>query len=73
MAVLKGLVVGLIIGIGAGLWLGVNLGRDKPLLSNPFAEPTLQDSLSRSAGDLKDKGTELMEQGRHAVEKQMDH
>ena len=40
---LRGLAVGLLIGGLTGLWLGINIGKDQPLFSNPFAEsPALQ-------------------------------
>ena len=33
---------GIIIGLILGLWFGVNMGKNKPLFSNPFAEEDLQ-------------------------------
>lgn len=41
--VLRGFALGLLIGGLVGLWLGINIGKDQPLFSNPFAEsPALQ-------------------------------
>ncbi|MFA7557936.1 MAG: hypothetical protein WCZ20_09095 [Hydrogenophaga sp.] len=34
----------------AGMWMGANLARDKPLLSNPFAEKTITEK-ARDAAD----------------------
>lgn len=35
-----------------GLWLGVNIGRDQPLFSNPFAEKTLQEKIKGATTDI---------------------
>lgn len=59
----KIILVSLLIGLLAGLALGVNIGRDKPLLSNPFAR---QESLLDKAKRL---GSETLEQGGKALEK----
>ncbi len=52
------LVVGLLIGLG----LGVNIGRDKPLLSNPCSRETLAEQAKRL-------GAETLEHGGKAIEK----
>ena len=57
-----GLVLGLLIGLLIGLALGVNIGRGKPLLSNPFAKESLVDR-------AKQLGNETLEQGGKALEK----
>ncbi|HKJ08397.1 MAG TPA: YtxH domain-containing protein [Gammaproteobacteria bacterium] len=72
MRTFKYLVLGLIIGTAVGLWLGVNLGKGKPLLSNPFNGPTLRQSLEQSGTRLKDKSEQLFEQGKNAVQDQMN-
>ncbi len=59
----KIILVSLLVGLLAGLALGVNIGRDKPLLSNPFAR---QESLLDKAKRL---GSETLEQGGKALEK----
>ena len=52
----------LVIGFLIGIALGVNIGRDKPLLSNPFEKATLGDR-------VKQLGSETLEQGGKALEK----
>ncbi len=52
----------LMIGVLIGMALGVNIGRNKPLLSNPFA----QESLVERAKEL---GSETLEQSGKALEK----
>lgn len=51
-----------VIGLLIGLALGVNIGRDKPLLSNPFAQDTLADQFKRL-------GSETLQQSGKALEK----
>ncbi|MBI5663698.1 MAG: hypothetical protein HZC49_01225 [Nitrospirae bacterium] len=64
------LIIGLVIGALLGLWLGVNIGRERPLYSNPFKKESLHerfkkagrgffnsagDAIKESADDLRDK------------------
>lgn len=44
-------VTGLIVGVLIGLWLGVNIGKDKPLLSNPLEEPELVEQVKKQASE----------------------
>jgi hypothetical protein len=47
--------IGAVVGLVVGLWFGVNIGQDRPLWSNPFAEPTLQQKAKGTVMDaLKD-------------------
>ncbi|MDH4233772.1 MAG: hypothetical protein OEV15_01375 [Gallionella sp.] len=62
MKQLKTILIGLIIGTLIGLALGVNIGREKPLLSNPFAKESLTDRVKRL-------GNETLEQSGKALEK----
>ncbi len=59
---LKIILISLLIGLLAGLALGVNIGRDKPLLSNPFAKESLVERAKRL-------GNETLEQSGKALEK----
>jgi len=62
---LKMLFIGVCIGTLIGLWLGVNIGRDRALLSNPFAERSLQESLKNTGkgiGALLEKGGQSLQQ-----------
>ncbi|HAF45997.1 MAG: hypothetical protein Q7U94_03005 [Sideroxyarcus sp.] len=60
---LKTIFISLIIGVLIGMALGVNIGREKPLLSNPFAK---QESLLDKAKRL---GSETVEESGKALEK----
>ncbi|MBI4808530.1 MAG: hypothetical protein HY799_06265 [Nitrosomonadales bacterium] len=60
---IKTILVSLILGVLIGMALGVNIGRDKPLLSNPFAK---QESLLDKARRL---GSETVEESGKALEK----
>ena len=41
MKQIKVILISLVIGVLIGMALGVNIGREKPLLSNPFAKESL--------------------------------
>ena len=56
------ILISLAIGALIGMALGINIGREKPLFSNPFAEESLVDR-------VKDLGSETLEQGGKALEK----
>lgn len=56
------ILISLVIGICIGMALGINIGREKPLLSNPFVEESLVDR-------VKDLGSETLEQSGKALEK----
>lgn len=58
----KWVLLSLLVGVLIGLALGVNIGRDKPLLSNPFAKDTLSDQFKRL-------GSETLQQSGKALEK----
>jgi len=60
MNMVNGLIIGLLLGLGAGLWMGVNIGRDVPLSSNPFKEPTAAETFSDKAGRIYDKTREAI-------------
>ena len=58
----KWVLLSLLVGMLIGLALGVNIGRDRPLLSNPFAKDTLSDQFKRL-------GSETLQQSGKALEK----
>ncbi len=47
-----------------GMWFGVNIARDKPLLSNPFAEKGMRDK-------AKDTAKELLQESKEAIKKSL--
>jgi len=66
---IKGIIFGLVIGIPLGLWFGFNLGKDRPLLSNPFSEDTIKDTIKRTGEDLIEKSGEVLEKSGQALQK----
>ena len=62
MKQIKIILVSLAIGMLVGMALGVNIGRENPLLSNPFAKESLTDR-------VKQLGSETLEQSGKALEK----
>lgn len=55
MKSLKPLLLGVILGLLIGLWMGVNIGKEKALFSNPFAERGLQDKIKSTVGEGVEK------------------
>jgi hypothetical protein len=62
MRQIRNVVVSMIVGVLIGMALGVNIGRDKPLLSNPFEKESLVDR-------AKQLGSETLEKSGKALEK----
>ncbi|WP_283745650.1 hypothetical protein [Sideroxydans sp. CL21] len=62
MKQLKAILIGLVIGVFIGMALGINIGRDRPLFSNPFAKESLVDR-------AKQLGSETLEKSGKALEK----
>ena len=58
---IKIILISVIIGVAIGLWLGVNIGRETPLLSNPFYKETLNERLKRISGETLEKGGRALE------------
>lgn len=62
MKQLSTILISLMIGAFIGMAIGINMGRGKPLLSNPFSEDSLVER-------VKDLGSETLEQSGKALEK----
>jgi uncharacterized protein YxeA len=58
---IKIILIGIIIGAAIGLWLGVNIGREAPLLSNPFYKETITDKMKRLSGETLEKSGKALE------------
>ncbi len=58
----KVVLISFVIGVLIGMALGVNIGRERPLLSNPFARESLVDR-------AKQLGSETLEKSGKALEK----
>jgi hypothetical protein len=56
MKKIRKLIIGFIIGVIIGMWFGVNIGKDRSIFSNPFAEPGLQARLKQTGGEVLEKG-----------------
>ncbi len=41
--------------IVVGMWMGINIAKNKPLFSNPFAEQDIRDRATGAAKDLLDE------------------
>ncbi|MFO8024029.1 hypothetical protein [Thiohalophilus sp.] len=61
MKKLKLILFGIIIGLAVGMWFGVNIGKGKPILSNPFDGPTLQQRLQESTGEAMERAGKKVE------------
>ncbi|HHJ16819.1 MAG TPA: hypothetical protein ENJ80_09000 [Gammaproteobacteria bacterium] len=66
---IKGIIFGLVVGIPLGLWFGFNMGKDRPLLSNPFEEATLQEKIKATGDTLIEKSGEVLEKSGQALQK----
>ncbi|MEE8388887.1 MAG: hypothetical protein V3R65_09945 [Acidiferrobacterales bacterium] len=54
----KLLIFGIIVGAVLAFPLGINFGRDDPLLSNPFSNPTMQERVRYKARELANDARE---------------
>lgn len=61
MKTLKLLIIGFVIGGLVGLWFGVNIGKNKPLLSNPFEERSVTDKIKSNLGEGVEKAGKSIE------------
>ena len=68
---IKALILGAIIGLLIGLWVGVNIGKDKPVFSNPFNDASIQKKLKKSGDVILKKSGEALEQGGKAIKGQL--
>ena len=65
MKKLKFLLMGIVLGLLFGLWFGVNIGKQKPILSNPFEDKVLQEK-------AKETASEAIEDTKRALRKSLD-
>jgi len=68
MKQLKILLAGVVVGLLIGLALGVNIGREKPLLSNPFKKETFADRVKRLGNETLEKGGKALEKTGQALQ-----
>ena len=59
MKSLKIFLFGTLVGVLIGLWIGTNLGKNKPIWTNPFAKGSISEQLQKSRrtnfGEKRDK------------------
>lgn len=67
MKLISRIVIGIVIGLLFGLWFGVNIGKDKPIFSNPFEEQTIQGQIKKSSEKLLEKSGDVLEKGGKAL------
>ncbi|MCK5649181.1 MAG: hypothetical protein KAI22_09900 [Gammaproteobacteria bacterium] len=69
---MKDLLLGLLIGAIIGLWVGVNLGKDQPLMTNPFADKNSMTELNKKFDqlqqDISKKSKEIYNDSKKVVE-----
>jgi len=69
---MKDLLLGFLLGSIIGLWLGVNLGKDQPLLTNPFVDKSDMAEISKKfkamQKDVTEKSKVLYSDVKNAVE-----
>ena len=58
---LKSFVFGLILGLAVGLWFGMNIGKNRPLWSNPFGSMQVGKQIRQQSGDLLEKSGRMLE------------
>lgn len=70
--VLRSFAVGLLTGGLVGLWFGMNIGKDQPLLSNPFAEVPLAQKAGRAASGAVEGAKQGVEKAGRAAKSATD-
>jgi hypothetical protein len=69
MKQLKVVLLSMVLGVAIGLWFGVNIGREVPWYSNPFASrETLDQKIKRATGETLEKGGHALEQAGQALQ-----
>ena len=69
---LKTVLIGMVIGLAIGMALGFNMGRDKPLLSNPFEQETLGERIKRLSGETLEQGGKALEKTGEALQDKLE-
>ena len=61
MKQIRTIVISLVVGLLIGLALGVNIGREQPLLSNPFHKESLAEKARRLSGETLERGGKALQ------------
>jgi len=67
MKKIKMLLLGVVVGLLLGLWFGVNIGRDVPILSNPFNSHSIKEKIKETGESIMQKSGEAIESGGKAI------
>ncbi len=68
---LKTLSIGLIVGLVIGLGFGMNIGKGKPIFSNPFAGHALEKKLKKTGDDILEKSGKVLEKSGKNLQKKL--
>ena len=68
MKQIKTIVISLVVGLLIGLALGVNIGREQPLLSNPFHKETLAEKAKRIGGETLEQGGKALQEAGQSLQ-----
>ncbi|MBN1849957.1 MAG: hypothetical protein JW932_15395 [Deltaproteobacteria bacterium] len=60
--------IGLIVGMG----LGINIGKGKPLFSNPFTGQDLEKTIKKTGGEIIEKSGKALEESGKALQKEIE-
>jgi len=71
MKTIKFAILWLIVGVLLGMWFGVNIGRDKPIYSNPFEAKNLQEKFKQAGEGALEKSGEALENAGKAIQKSL--
>lgn len=48
--------------LSVGIWFGMNLAKEKPLLSNPFKDKSVQERAAATARDIYNESKDALQQ-----------
>ncbi|MBQ0753239.1 MAG: hypothetical protein KBT87_08900 [Gammaproteobacteria bacterium] len=67
MTKFKTLLIGTVIGLFFGLWGGVNIGKGKPLYSNPFSSASVSEQLKGASKTALRQSGEALEKAGESI------
>ena len=72
----KKYLIGLVFGLAIGLWFGVNIGKDRPVWSNPFEGENLaqkaKDKAQGMAHDAKEKAEDVVKESKKVLREKLE-
>lgn len=68
---MKKLLVGVLIGLVLGLWVGVNLGKNKPMFSNPFEEKGIGEMIGDKSNEILKKSGQALEESGDVIKEKL--